>query len=139
MQKVYLGSNIKAIPKNTFYGCTSLEKLNSDTNINLSGITSLGDFAFYGCTSIKEVYINQSLQASKIERGVFVSSSAGISSFDEIVVRVMKASGRVSISESEMYTMLVLSGIIKNSIPNELRESKFFIFKDGVYTIKESV
>jgi hypothetical protein len=76
---------------------------------------------------------------NKIERGVFVSSSAGISSFDEIVVRVMKASGRVSISESEMYTMLVLSGIIKNSIPNELRESKLLIFKDGVYTIKESV
>ena len=76
---------------------------------------------------------------NKIERGVFVSSSGGISSFDEIVVRVMKASGRVSISESEMYTMLVLSGIIKNSIPNELRESKLLIFKDGVYTIKESI
>ena len=76
---------------------------------------------------------------NKIERGVFVSSNSGICSFDEIVVRVMKASGTVSISESEMYTMLVLSGIIKNSIPNELRESKLLIFKDGIYTIKESV
>lgn len=76
---------------------------------------------------------------NKIERGVFVSSDSGIDSFDEIVVRVMQASGIVSISESQMYTMLVLSGVIKNTLPNELRESKLFIFKDGVYMIKESV
>jgi hypothetical protein len=35
--------------------------------------------------------------------------------------------------------MLVLSGVIKNSIPNELKESQLIEFKDGVYTIKESV
>ncbi len=46
---VVLGNNVKTIPMNTFFGCTSLE------NINLSNVTSVGDYAFYGCTSLTSV------------------------------------------------------------------------------------
>lgn len=70
---------------------------------------------------------------------MYVPFDSELTTFDEVVLKVMRNSDVKSLTESEMYTMLVLSGVIKNSIPNELKESQLIEFKDGVYTIKESV
>ncbi len=48
------------------------------------------------------------------------------------------SSGRTSVTENELYTLLVIAGIIKNTLPNELKESKRLSYKDGVFTVKES-
>lgn len=77
--------------------------------------------------------------SNKAERGLYVPYGSEILNFDELVVKVMKDKNKIVLTENEMYTLLVLSGIIKNSVPNELRESKLFEFKDGVYMIKESI
>lgn len=77
--------------------------------------------------------------SNKTERGLYVPCNSKLSTFDEVVLNVMKKNDRKMLTESEMYTMLVLSGVIKNSVPNELKESKLISFKDGIYMIKESV
>lgn len=83
--------------------------------------------------------ITPSFGSNKTERGLYVPFDSELTTFDEVVLKVMRNSDVKSLTESEMYTMLVLSGVIKNSIPNELKESQLIEFKDGVYTIKESV
>ena len=76
--------------------------------------------------------------AKKVERGLYVQSSSDFQTYDDIVVNAIMSSGRTSVTENELYTLLVLAGIIKNTLPNELKESKRLSYNDGVFTVKES-
>lgn len=77
--------------------------------------------------------------ARKAERGLIVASYSELKTYDGVVESVIRAHGRHSLTENELYTLLVLVGVIKGVLPNELRESKLFIYNDGIYTLKESV
>lgn len=74
----------------------------------------------------------------KAERGLIVASNSELKAYDEVVASVVRANGRKSITENELYTLLVLAGVIKGVLPNELRESKLFTYNDGIFTLKES-
>ena len=76
--------------------------------------------------------------AKKVERGLYVQSSSDFQTYDDIVISAIMSSGRTSVTENELYTLLVIAGIIKNTLPNELKESKRLSYKDGVFTVKES-
>lgn len=77
--------------------------------------------------------------ARKAERGLIVASYSELKTYDGVVESVIRAHGRHSLTENELYTLLVLVGVIKGVLPNELRESKLFTYNDGIYTLKESV
>lgn len=76
--------------------------------------------------------------ARKAERGLIVAFNSELKTYDGVVDSVVRKNGRHSLTENELYTLLVLSGVIKGVLPNELRESKLFKYSDGVYTLKES-
>ena len=76
--------------------------------------------------------------ARKAERGLIVASNCELKTYDGVVENVVRIHGRHSLTENELYTLLVLAGVIKGVLPNELRESKLFTYNDGVYTLKES-
>ena len=77
--------------------------------------------------------------ASKAERGLIVAANSALKTYDGVVESAVRTHGRQSLTENELYTLLVLAGVIKGVLPNELRESKLFIYNDGKYTLKESV
>lgn len=77
--------------------------------------------------------------ARKTERGLIVASYSELKTYDGVVESVIRAHGRHRLTENELYTLLVLVGVIKGVLPNELRESKLFTYNDGIYTLKESV
>ena len=76
--------------------------------------------------------------ARKAERGLIVASNSKLNTYDGVVESVVRAHVCHSLTENELYTLLVLAGVIKGVLPNELRESKLFTYNDGVYTLKES-
>ena len=76
--------------------------------------------------------------SNKAERGLCVPNDSAYYTFDEIVVGVMKGKGYKRLTENEMFTLLVLSGVIKNSVPNELKDSKLITFNEGMYELGES-
>ncbi len=81
--------------------------------------------------------ITPNVGVGKTERGVCVSSLSCIETFDQLVCSVMKKNGQFELSEGEMHTLLVIAGVIKHSVPNELKESPLFIFDNGKYKLKE--
>ena len=74
----------------------------------------------------------------KEERSLYVLVESGVSTFEQLIVKVIKSSGHNRFSENEMYTLLALNGVIKNSVPNEIRNSMFIEYINGIYTLKES-
>lgn len=103
------------------------------------------DWTVYLLETVIEHYIKEYrvilpiYSSNKAERGVCVPLNSKLMTFDQIVLDVMNDNNKTTATESEMYTMLVLSGVIKNSIPNELKESKLIEFKNGMYTVRENV
>ena len=63
--------------------------------------------------------------------------TSNIATFDQLVLNVMKKNGQDALTDGEMHTMLVIAGVIKHSVPNELKESPLFIYECGEYKIKE--
>lgn len=74
----------------------------------------------------------------KEERSLYVLVESQISTFEQLIVQVIRSSGRNKFSENEMYTLLALNGVIKNSVPNEIRNSIFIEYINGIYLLKES-
>ena len=73
---------------------------------------------------------------AKVERSLYVPVDSALNSLDEIVISVMKNNGTPELTENEMYNALIIAGVVKHSIPYELKESPLLIYKDGLYTIK---
>lgn len=73
---------------------------------------------------------------SKVERGVYVPVDSTFHSLDEIVIAVMKNNGTPELTENELYNALIIAGVVRHSIPYELKESPLLIYKEGKYTIK---
>jgi DNA-directed RNA polymerase alpha subunit len=84
-------------------------------------------------------FITPNFGICKTERGIYVPVYSKLQSFDEIVVEVMRRTGKNSLTENEMYNALVIGGVIKYTVPKELRESDLISYRDGIYTIKESI
>ena len=49
----------------------------------------------------------------------------------------MQANDYVRLTDNEMFTLLVIAGVIKNSIPDELKESALLLYDNGVYKLRE--
>lgn len=89
------------------------------------------------CYSNEYKFITPDVGAGKTERGVCVRITSNIATFDQLVLNVMKKNGQDALTDGEMHTMLVIAGVIKHSVPNELKESPLFIYEGGEYKIKE--
>lgn len=73
---------------------------------------------------------------NSVERGIYVHQESTICSYDELIVEVIKSTGRYSLTENELFTLLVLHGVIKNSLPTGLKESSVLQYNNGVFSIK---
>ena len=72
---------------------------------------------------------------NSIEKGLYVQQDSAIQSYDELIVKVIRSAGRNSLSENELFTLLVLHGVIKNSLPTGLKESKILTYHNGFFSI----
>lgn len=113
--------------------------------INYSKFPEVGyewtPYLFETCLNhfVKEYrFITTVYGSNKAEKGLCIYNDSAYYTFNEIVVSIMVAKGYKRLTENEMFTLLVLSGVIKNSVPNELKESKLLLFNDGVYELRES-
>ena len=122
-----------SIAANAFYGCSSI------TEINLSGVTSIGSYAFRGCSSVTDIVLSESINQigsyafsscyklkninlpygiTKIDTGTFQSCSA--------LTEVEIPSSVTSIASRAFYD----SGIVTMVLPESVTSIDREVFKD---------
>jgi hypothetical protein len=101
LQRISLGGNIKTIGAYAFYGCTALN------DIDLSGVTSIGQWAFGNCRALADVTLGGGLKA--VDTAVFYGCTA--------LSRLTLSEGITSIGDSAFYN----TGLSAAEIPSTVK------------------
>lgn len=118
--------NITAIPSFTFAHCEQL----SDSQIDLTGITSIGQEAFSNCTSLENVVLPDSIE--EIGKAAFVSSNLS-------AVTIGKNTKKIGQQAFKDCTLLTSLTILSSATPLNIESSAFENTGLTVLTIPERV
>ena len=79
--------------------------------------------------------IHPQIRDRRYQRGIIVPEDSIYSSFDELVVGILKKSNLYSISESGLEKFLRMRGVITSTLPHELYESSGIRYKDETFIV----